>query len=366
MTQASDDFMKALAGLKQAASTGLEGAAQQTAAELIDDLARLAGIDGGYASAGASSASFGAGLAEVRRLIGRELSGNAFYAASIKLDSLAGLPLNAAPAGVQETATEAAPADAQDIASEAAPHVEPAPAVPADASIEDVPQGPSFDELNAAAKARVDEVAASLGIVTFHQHHDAPHLPQQVEEAPVAAAELERRSSEPCAMPEVLPIEPVAQAVSVEPASVREVVEAAHDIGAPALAALPEALAAVEAAPAAPEPAPATAIEVDAAPEPAAAIAPEPEPAPAPAAEIQPAPKPEPEVATAAAVEIRPAPAPEPAAAPKPETVRPKPEAAAPAAKRAEPLKKESKPKDETKQKTFFGLWLDTIFGRKK
>ncbi len=355
MTRASDDFLKALAGLRQAAGASLQGAAQQTGAQLIDDLARLAGFDGDYGIAGAGGASFGAALAEVRRLAERELSGNAFYAASNKLDALAGLPVSPAPAGIENVAQEAAafPEPHAEAGPENIPQEAP-PAPAPDASIEGLPQGASFDEIAAAAKVRVDEVATSLGIEIAHQHHDAPHLHHHVEETPVAAAELEKRSSEPCAMPEVLPIEPLAQAPAapIEAASVREVVEAAHEIGTPALAAepLPEPFAAPEVPPQpapAPEPAPAAAID----------IPPAPEPAPAAAIDVKPARHPEPAPAPEPAPKPQPSPA---AAAPKPEAAAP-----APAARREAAPKKEPKPKDN-QQKTFFSMWLDMVFGRRK
>jgi hypothetical protein len=380
MTRASDEFLKALGGLRRAANN-LGGAA----AKSIGDLARIAGAEGDALEGGAEGLTFEAALAETRRLAERELSGNAFYAAMNKLEAMASLA-SAAP-------QQAAPAP---VAPEA--HIEPEPsAAPEILPVQTVAlQGASFDELASASKARVEAAATSFGIA--HHHHDTPPPHRRVEETPAPAAELEKRSSEPCSMPE---IEPIASA-AVEAVSVREVVEAAHDIGTPAMAAalLPEASAAIEAAPQpetvvetpAPEPTPT--------PEPAVAFTPEPEPAPPakealpaePVAEAQapePAPKPdpvvafqpEPEAVTTPAKEAAPAKprAEEPAPAPKPEPAvafTPKPEPAAAPAKEAPPAakrdaaspKKEPKPKAEpkTQQKTLFGLWLDMLFGRRK
>ncbi len=383
MTQASDEFLKALAALRRAADSEVTGAAHKAAAQLIDELTRLAG-GGEYAGAGAEEVSFGAALADVRRLAERELSGNAFYLASNRLDALASLPLSHA-------SEPAAPAPEVDAAPASAAPPEPetsqaqAPARVADATIESALQGASFDELAAASKARVDEVAASLGVELAHRHHDTPDLHRHVEETPHEETAPEKRSSEPCSMPEVVPLAVDAESAPaeapVEVASVREVVEAAHEIGAPAIEAapLPEAPAEIEVTPH-----PAAAPEPVAAPEPAPAAAteppaPEPEhvPEPAPAAIATELPSPELEhvpehapaaVATQAPAPEQQAPKPEPAVAfdPAPEPARaPAREAApAPAAKRDATARNEPKPNEP--QKTFFSLWLDMVFGRRK
>ena len=271
----------------------------------------------------------------------------------------------------------------------------------AEAGVQAVLPGLSFDEVAAASKARVEEVAASLGIEVVHGHH-AP--PLHYTEAAPAEVELEKRSSEPCSMPEVLPldIEPVSSSASAIPepplpreatdvASVRDVVEAAHDLGSPAEAAVhipdfaapqeeiaPEAPAASEpevpheAAPAeaahTPEPIEPyvePAVEHPAAPAPRAA--PEPEIAvhapEAPPAEAAHAPEPiEPEVAERPAAAAQPAPEPKPEVSAAP-PAQEKPAAAA--SKKADAGRKEE-PKPKERQKTFFSLWLDMVFGRKK
>jgi hypothetical protein len=323
MTRASDEFLNALASLRKAAGA-VEGGTQQAAAQILDQLARLAGAEGQSLKGGVEGLSFAEALGRARKLAERELSGNAFYSAVNKLDALAAL-------------AKATPAAADAIAEPAPPAAPEEPTKAFDPSIEGVLQGASFDEISAAAKARVGEVAASLGIEVVDRHHEPAPQQRNVEAPPVEAAELEKRSSEPCAMPEVLPlnVEPVSSA-AVEAISVREVVEAAHDIGTPAMVAepLPEAPAEIHSAP----------------PEPIVVAAPPPAPEP---------------------VVEAPAPQPNPAVSSKPE---PAPALAkeAPAAKRdAAPLKKESKPKQEptppkTQQKTLFGLWLDILFGRRK
>lgn len=458
MTRASEDLWNALIGLQRAADRELGGENHRVATQHIADLLRLTGLQGEDEGSVPSDASLGfaAALAEVRSLAERDLSGNTFYIASKKLDELASLTAGYAVSPAAEVH--------EPVLEPAAPlPEEPAEPVfeahPAEAAAPAVLQGWSFDELAAAAKDRVEEVAASLGIESVHAHH-AP-LVHHPEPAP-AAVELEKRSSEPCSMPEVLPIgiEPITEASLAqevaEVASIREVVEAAHDLGSPAAAAVhvpdyaapheelapahqapaepevpahaheappaeaahaPEHIepiaeqvlehAAAEALQAAPEPeiaahaheaplaeaAPAPAHnepEIEQALEHAAAPAPHAAPleeaAPAPAhiqPEVEPvvehlaapAPQaaPEPVIeAQAPAVEpaaVQPAArAPEPAPEPKPKVsavppVQEKPSAAAP--KKAEAGPKEE-PKSKQPQKTFFSLWLDMVFGRKK
>ncbi len=123
---------------------------------------------------------------------------------------------------------------------------------PAAAEAEAGPSGASFDDLAAAAKARVEAAAASLGMEIVN--HYAPVLDDHHEadagDDPFAGMEFERRSSEPCSMPEIEPIPeeavtaPVAAPVDVdaiEAGSAREVAEAAHDFGSLAMQAEPMA-----------------------------------------------------------------------------------------------------------------------------
>jgi hypothetical protein len=90
---------------------------------------------------------------------------------------------------------------------------------------------PTFADLAAASKARVEAVATSLGIAP--SHHAAPHHDA---EPAVAPAELERRSSEPCSMAELAPIvvEPVAvAALPAEAAASPHTAGHPHDTGSP-------------------------------------------------------------------------------------------------------------------------------------
>ena len=187
MTRA-EDLLKALNGLKSAAGNELSGEAHEVALQHIKGLFRLAGFDGEETGDGGKEAPvpFAQALANVRTQAEGELSGNAFYLASNSLDDLAGLSSGQVAAAA-----------------------------------------PSFDDLAAASKARVEEGAASLG-AEAHEDYDV-----------LAGMEFEKRSSEPCCMPEILPLteepvtEPLAADVTQAP-SAREVAEATHDFGTPA------------------------------------------------------------------------------------------------------------------------------------
>ena len=385
MTRA-EDLLKALNGLRNAADNELSGEAHDVALQHIKGLFRLADFDGEDTGEGANEASvpFAQAIAEVRTQAEGEMSGNAFYLASKSLDDLANLPSSPVSAPqehapvtepgpqfsepVSETPAESpraevAPAEPslraatlssspvsapQEHAPE--PVTEPAPQFsepvsqtpPESPRAEAAPAGPSFDELAAASKARVEEAAASLGLEVVH--HQELTLQEYHE-----ALELEKRSSEPCSMPEIEPLAeevppppvpgPEAPAVVdvIEAASAREVAEATHDFGIPAAVAgpVPEYAAPHE------EPAPQAEAPVEFKPEPVVAA----EPAPVPAPEPSPAPS----VIVTKAEPRQAAPAPD---APPVEAVK----------------KTDVAPKQPQKEpeKSFFSLWLDMVFGRRK
>ena len=306
MTRA-EDLLKALNGLKSAAGNELSGEAHEVALQHIKGLFRLAGFDGEDTGEGGNEApvSFAQALANVRTQAEGELSGNAFYLASNSLDDLAGLS-----SGLVTHSPEHAPEPVLGHASGTA--AEPAPAAP------------SFDDLAAASKARVEE-AASLGAktahhqATLHEHHEA-HEHYDV----LAGMEFEKRSSEPCCMPEILPLteEPVTEPPAVkviQARSAREVAEATHDFGIPAAEAghVPEYGAPQAAAP------------VEFKPKPAVAVAPR---------VIVTKAEPRSASAERAAMPVRPA-----------KTIETAP-----------------KPQHKDPEKTFFSLWLEMVFGRKK
>lgn len=336
MTRA-EDLLKALNSLQKAADSELSGEAHDVAMQHIKGLFRLADFDGEDTGEGANEARipFAQAIAEVRTQAEGEMSGNAFYLASKSLDDLANLssasPVSAPLEHLPEPVTEPAPQPSEPVSQK------PAESLRAEAP----PAGPSFAELAAASKARVEEASAILGMEVVHHYELTPHEYQE-------ALELEKRSSEPCSMPEIEPLaeeappppvpsaEPPAAAEVIEAASAREVAEATHDFGIPAAEAGPV-------------------------PEYAA-----PHEEPAPQAEAPIAFKPEPVAAKPA-----PEPAPKPAAAPSMIVTKAEPRSAS-AASRAAPItpaqKIEANPKPQQKEpeKTFFSLWLDMVFGRKK
>jgi hypothetical protein len=335
MTRA-EDLLKALNGLQRAADSELSGDAQGAASRYIKELFRLAGFDGEDTGdgGGEQTLSFAQALAEVRTQAEGELSGNAFYLASNVLDNLASLSSGSISSAVEPAGAVAEPARAE--------HSEPVSRTSGEpARAEARPSAPSMDELAAASKARVEEVAASLGIEVHHapppyEHHEA------AEHHEMMGMEFEKRSSEPCSMPEIEPLaeEPAAAPPAASPettvsvevieaASAREVAEATHDFGTPAAEAgdVPDYAARHE--------------------EPAARAEPVELPEPMGAAE----------------------PAPEKAAAPTVIVTKadPRPASAAPAATPVTPAKTiEANPRQKEPEKTFFSLWLDMVFGRKK
>ena len=164
MTRA-EDLLKALNGLKNAADNELSGEAHDVALRHIKGLFRLADFDGEDTGEGANEASipFAQAIAEVRTQAEGEMSGNAFYLASKSLDDLANLsssPVSAPLDHAPEPVTEPAPQVSEPV-SQTPPESPRAEAQPA---------GPSFDELAATSKARVEEAAASLGLEVVHHH----------------------------------------------------------------------------------------------------------------------------------------------------------------------------------------------------
>jgi len=205
MTGASADLLQAVYGLHRAAEAEFEGNAYYQVANEIAGLIEVTGWDEGGVPVGKGAAyGFASMLAEVRKAAEASITGNRFYQITNKLDLLASYLTSS----VKETAAEGAI-----IAKPAAPE-------------------PTFSELAAASKARVEEAAASLGIAVAH--HAAP---SHAEAASAADGGLERRSSEPCAMAELAPpaMEPVAPAaIPAKAPPARSPAEAAQSLGSPA------------------------------------------------------------------------------------------------------------------------------------
>jgi hypothetical protein len=170
---APGELYHAVNALRKAAEAELTGNGYYQAANRIAHLIEIIGpVEESPAPSKDRAAGFVTALAEVRNGLQSGLLGNRYYMAINKLEELA-------------------------------PFAAPAAPVPAQAS-------PSFEQLAAVSKARVEAAAASLGVVMAHRA-----LPLNVQPAETLAdGELERRSSEPCLMAELAPpaLEPVAPA----------------------------------------------------------------------------------------------------------------------------------------------------------
>lgn len=223
MTGTSEDLLQAVYGLRKAAEGQFTGNKYYQAVNEIDGLIDQLDWDAGVAPGKGAAYGFASMLAEVRKIARATLFGNQYYMVANKLDVLASyLTPSANETAKPASEMRAAPAPVHE-APAAAPVNEPLSA-PASAK-------PTFADLAAASKARVEEVAASLGIAPAHhaepQHHETETL---------AVGELERRSSEPCAMAELAPIvlEPVAAAaIPAETFAAANLAGAAHDLGSP-------------------------------------------------------------------------------------------------------------------------------------
>ncbi len=182
----SEDLLQAVYSLRKAAEAEFTGNAYYQVANEIDGLIEtVGGNEGGVAPGQGAAYGFATTIDEVRRLAKARTEGNQYYSIVVKLDRLTAHLTPAAPVGEKPTAT--APAAAPAPAS--APVHTPSPAKP------------TFDDLAAASKARVELVAADLAIHMAPPHHEAADV-------------LEKRSSEPCSMAELAPVavEPVAAA----------------------------------------------------------------------------------------------------------------------------------------------------------
>ena len=327
MTRA-EDLLQALNALRRAAGAELSGEARDAALQRIKGLFQLAGFDGEDTGEDVDEAlvPLAHAISDVRAQAEGELSGNAFQRASTSLDDIAAL------SGATEPVSEQSDLGHVDQPEQAAPPIE--------------SFGPAFDALSQASKARVEDVAASLGIQTVHHHASPLHAkhyeaPEEYHETP--AAEEAVNAGPPPATEET-----PATAEVIEPQSAREVAEATHDFGTPALATGEVS-----------EYAPPHKDEIETAHEFGT-----PEHAPLHKEEAEP-----PVEASA----FKPA-------APAPEVLADEPAASSSAsfgsaaspkvatAQRIEPLSNEplSKENHEHPEKTFFSLWLDMLFGRKK
>ncbi|MGO9983029.1 MAG: hypothetical protein ACLPIX_02315 [Rhodomicrobium sp.] len=225
---AKPELMQALFGLRKAAEAQFTGNVFYGAANRIGHLIELVGWNPAGAPVGQSAAyGFATVLASVRQQADAGVCGNHLGAISETLDELAALMAPPSPAKEKtangEAVSEKRAAAIAMNAPAAAPAVMPA--------VQPAGPKPTFADLAAASKARVEDVAKSLGISMAHPvaHTPAVELP--------AAGELERRSSEPCAMAELAPVilEPVAAAaIPAEAASAQTLGKADAHPGSPA------------------------------------------------------------------------------------------------------------------------------------
>ena len=302
MPGANEHLLDAVCGLQRAAEAEFHGNNYYRVANQIADLTGILGANGApIPGRTVATGNFESRLRDVRKAAEAALSGNQYYLAARRLEALASflapssietVPVaapepaaakaapaaapeavaalepalaEAAPAGTLEAvaalepaAVEAAPAVAAEavavpvqVVAEAAapaPRVETAGpsfsqiAAAAKARVEDVsrPKVP-FAELAAAARSRVEEAAATFAVAEASQP-TAP-LPAEAPET-LFDGELERRSSEPCAMAELAPVEAVAAtAVPAEAFADPEPAErAAPDLGSSAAESKPGAV----------------------------------------------------------------------------------------------------------------------------
>jgi hypothetical protein len=208
------ELYRAVNGLRKAAEAELTGNAYYQAASQITHLIEIIGpVEESPVPSKDPAAGFATALAEVRKGLQSGLTGNRYYLAVNQLEELAPFAKLTAQAPGQRS--------------------------------------PSFDELAAASKARLEASATSLGIVTPHRA-----IPAASAET-LADGELERRSSEPCLMAELAPpaLEPLApaplpaKATAPVPAG-----EATQNLGSPAAQSAHGAVQGTALPPAAPRP----------------------------------------------------------------------------------------------------------------
>jgi hypothetical protein len=207
MTEAPADLLQAVYGLKRAAEAEFQGNGYYLVANEIAGLIEVLGGDvTPVPPINGAVHGFASALGDVRKAAESSLSGNSYYLASHRLDVLSSF----LPPSSKEAQLASKPQSAEVVRRK-------------------VP----FGELAAASAARVEEVAASLGLAP-----DARHVPPAHAEASETPSngELERRSSEPCSMAELAPptLEPVAPAaVSAEIIAPAASAQSKADLGSP-------------------------------------------------------------------------------------------------------------------------------------
>jgi hypothetical protein len=205
MTEAPADLLQAVYGLKRAAEAEFQGNSYYSVTNEIAGLIEVLGGDVSSVAPGKGAAhGFASALGDARKAVDSSLSGNRYYLAAHRLDALSSF----LPSSAKEAAHP-----------------------PQRQSTDAIRRKAPFSELAAASTARVEEVAASLGLVPA-THHVAP--PRAATPETLSDGELERRSSEPCSMAELAPptLEPVASAaVSAETIAPASSAKSTADLG---------------------------------------------------------------------------------------------------------------------------------------
>ncbi len=231
---ASEDLLQAVYGLRKAAEAEFKGNDYYQVANLIDGLIEKLGWGDRSITPGKGAAyGFASMLADVRKTAETGTSGNQYYMIGHELDLLASF---LAPAAIGTPKSGAIGEKAAVAPAASAPASAPASvpvSAPASASAYTFTAAkPTFNDLAAASKARIEDVAASLGIAAAHASAASHREAEQI----LADGELERRSSEPCAMAELAPVivEPVAAAaLSAEAPAAPHLDGIAHHLGSP-------------------------------------------------------------------------------------------------------------------------------------
>jgi hypothetical protein len=226
------NLFQALRALHSAAEAELKGNAYYLAANRITGVIESTGWDKAVPPGGAGAGlGFAAAVHEARKQAVACLTGNRYYLTAHGLDALA-VFLAPAPAAKQQAAeakSEKPATVTQPVTVSAMPEAaSPQPYSPATVI---QPAGPkqTFEDLAAVAKRRAGGVAANFGIVTraeprperVEATRPQPAVIARPEPAEIAAAaEFERRSSEPCAMAELAPV--VLETAAAPAAAARE------------------------------------------------------------------------------------------------------------------------------------------------
>jgi hypothetical protein len=194
MAQAAGGASEALGNLRREIEGGLRGNAFYMAEQGLRELAELLGVSAGAASApDGRSKGVPAALAEARGTVDKTLTGNRYYMASNLIDRIGFIAAGAKPAPASSAAAR---------------------------SLNGV-KGRSFDGLAAESRARLQEVAQSLGVPLAGQPARRPEAETD--------GELERRKAPDPGRMDTLE----AASLSASAVPTAGIIEAAPDLGSP-------------------------------------------------------------------------------------------------------------------------------------